>query len=118
MLPPNEIKDYIGSLMSTAEPWYITFNPLDGGLPNDEWQWLDRLNRIGIAYFRPLVAISFISHGVTSADRVALFREIERFIFIAFRLGRAFSTFRNSAIYKVTRQLKNQEINTSEIIKL
>jgi hypothetical protein len=84
----------------------------------DESMWLDRLNRIGIAYFRPLVTVSFISPGVTSENRIKLFKEIERFIFIAFRLGRAFSTFRNNEFYKTTRQLRSGQMTIEEICQL
>ncbi|PFG07780.1 DUF262 domain-containing protein [Bacillus sp. es.034] len=118
-LSPKEIEDYVGSLKSAAVHWYDTFNPLNNNeLTRDEAMWLDRLNRIGIAYFRPLVTVSFISPEVNSAQRIKLFKEIERFIFIAFRLGRAFSTYRNNEYYKTTRLLRNGEISVDEICEM
>lgn len=118
-LSPKEIENYVGSLKSAAVHWYNTFNPINNAdLTANESMWLDRLNRIGIAYFRPLVTVSFISPGVTAADRVRLFKEIERFIFIAFRLGRAFSTYRNNEYYKTTRQLRSKQMTVGEICQL
>jgi hypothetical protein len=118
-LTPKEIESYVSSLESAVAHWYNTFNPLNNNeLTPDESLWLDRLNRIGIAYFRPLVTVSFISPGVTAADRVKLFQEIERFIFIAFRLGRAFATYRNNEFYKVTRQLRSGQITVNKICEL
>jgi hypothetical protein len=105
---PKEISGYINSLKAAALHWYNTYNWINNNdLTYEESIWLDKLNRIGIAYFRPLVAVSFISHNVNSDDRVRLFKEIERFIFIAFRLGRAFSTYRNSEFYRLTRKFNN-----------
>lgn len=115
-LSPKEIEEYVGSLKSTAEHWYNSFNPFgDNQLTTDERLWIDRLNRIGIAYFRPLVTVSFIAKNVESTDRILLFKEIERFIFIAFRLGRAFTTYRNNEFYKTARQLRNGDITINEI---
>jgi Uncharacterized conserved protein len=115
-LSPKDIEDYVGSLKSTAVHWYNTYNPIDNpNLTKEESIWLDKLNRIGITYFRPLVTVSFISPGVSSSDRVKLFKEIERFIFIAFRLGRAFSTYRNSEYYKIAKLLRCGEISIDDI---
>ncbi|WP_019412820.1 DUF262 domain-containing protein [Paenisporosarcina sp. TG20] len=115
-LSPKEISDYVKNLRSAAVHWYNSFNPLNNSsLTNEESLWLDRLNRIGIAYFRPLVVASYIRTDITTGSRIKLFKEIERFIFIAFRVGRAFSTFRNSEYYKLTKQLQNGDISIDEI---
>lgn len=115
-LSPNEISDYVKSLKSAAVHWYNSFNPLDSNnLTSSEKLWIDRLNRIGIAYFRPLVVATFIRNDISSEQRVELFSEIERFIFIAFRLARALSTYRNSEYYRLTKKLRSGEISIDEI---
>ena len=97
--------------------WYNTHNPVDNPeLTADEQLWIDRLNRIGIVYFRPLITASFIAPDVTAEERVNLFRHIERFIFIAFRMGRAFSSYRNSEFYRAARRLRLGEMTIDEII--
>jgi uncharacterized protein with ParB-like and HNH nuclease domain len=117
-LSPKVIEDYVGSLKSAAVHWYNTFNPLnDSELTREESLWLDRLNRIGIAYFRPLITASFLA-DCSSADRVKLFKEIERFIFVTFRVGRAFSNYRNNEFFKSTRQLINGQISIEDICSL
>ncbi|SDR90573.1 Protein of unknown function [Formosa sp. Hel1_31_208] len=117
-LRPKEIEEYVSSLKEVAAHWYNTNNPLNNpDLTDKESIWLDRLNRVGIVYFRPLVTVSFIAKGVTSSDRVKLFKQIERFIFIIFRMGRAFSTYRNSEFYKAARQLRVGETTIDEIIE-
>src|SRR5690606_16260481 len=86
-------------------------------LPEKERLWIDRLNRIGIIYFRPLVTVSYLTKQITSDDRVRLFQAIERFIFVTFRLSRAFSTYRNSEFYRAARQLRNNELSIDTIIE-
>lgn len=115
-LSPNEISDYVKSLKSSVVHWYNSFNPLTGeNLTQDEKLCLDRLNRVGIAYFRPLVMASFSNINISPEDRIKLFKEIERFIFIAFRLGRAMSTYGNSEYYKFSKKLYYNKITVNEI---
>lgn len=119
-LSPKEIENYVNSLKSAAVHWYNIHNPLDKNtnLTENERLWIDRLNRIGIIYFRPLVTASFLSNKIDSNKRVQLFQAIERFIFIAFRLTRAISTYRNSEFYKAARKLCNNELSVSDIIDI
>lgn len=117
-LTPKEIEDYVNSLKSAAVHWYNTHHPVNNpDLPEIERLWIDRLNRIGIIYFRPLVTVSYLSKKIGTDDRVRLFQAIERFIFITFRLSRAFSTYRNSEFYRAARQLRNNELSIDTIIE-
>ncbi len=118
-LRPKEIEDYIHSLKAAAIHWYNTHNPINNAdLQPDEQVWIDRLNRIGIAYFRPLVTASFLNTSITTEERVKLFKAIERFIFIAFRLSRAFSSYRNSEFYKAARFLNRGEWSVDYVSSL
>lgn len=117
-LTPKEIEDYVNSLKSAAVHWYNTHHPVNNpDLAELERLWIDRLNRIGIIYFRPLVTVSYLSKKISSDDRVRLFQAIERFIFVTFRLSRAFSTYRNSEFYRAARQLRNHELSIDRIIE-
>lgn len=117
-LTPKEIEDYVNSLKSAAVHWYNTHHPVNNpDLPEIERLWIDRLNRIGIIYFRPLVTVSYLSKKIVTDDRVRLFQAIERFIFVTFRLSRAFSTYRNSEFYRAARQLRNNELSIDTIIE-
>jgi uncharacterized protein with ParB-like and HNH nuclease domain len=117
-LTPKEIENYVNSLKSAAVHWYNTFNPVNNSdLTKDEILWIDRLNRIGIVYFRPLITVSFLSDKISSKDRVKLFKAIERFIFITFRLSRAFSSYRNSEFYRAARLLRQDNLSISNIIE-
>ena len=117
-LSPKQIKDYVNSLKSAAVHWYNSHNPANNlDLTTEESLWIDRLNRIGIIYFRPLVTASFLSQKINSEQRIKLFKAIERFIFVTFRLSRAFSTYRNSEFYRASRKLRKNELSVDSIIQ-
>lgn len=116
-LPPKEISEYVRSLETASVHWYNSFNPSkqDSNLTDEEVLWLDRLNRIGFAYFRPLVVASYVRSDISVESRIKLFKEIERFIFLAFRVGRAMSTYRKSAYYKLTKLLQYGDVSVDYI---
>ncbi len=105
-LKPKDIKDYVQSLSEAAVKWYYTWFPFDAEeeLTEDEKIWIDNLNRIGIASFRPLVTSSLIVN-LRPETRVRLFKAIERFIFIAFRCQIFQTNYRNSEYYKYAKSL-------------
>lgn len=118
-LPITAIDKYVKSLKDSAQHWYNTFNPENNqSLTIEESKWIDRLNRINIGYFRPLVMSSFCSQTVSEKERITLLTHIERFIFIVFRLSRAMSNYRNSSYYNVTRELYNGHKSVSDVINL
>ena len=105
-LAPKEIADYINSLKSLAEYWYYSFFPFDSGFNNDERIWIDKLNRIGIGYFRPLVVAALSTEKTTaSEERIVLFKSIERFIFVTFRIGGFQSNYQSSVYYNKSRDV-------------
>ena len=78
--------------------------------------WVDRLNRIGIGHFRPLVMAAISRRDFTSEKRVELFTAIERFIFVCFRLGYFNATFRSSEYYRAARSLYLKEMDIDDLI--
>jgi len=115
-LRPIEIRDFANSLKDSSVHWYNTFFPdLATGMSVEERQWIDRLNRIGIGYFRPLV-MSILKNVKIEKDRIRLFRKIERFIFINFRMNSVMSTYGSSVFYNAARALDRGETKTERII--
>lgn len=114
-LAPTEIRDYVNSLKQSAVHWFNSFNPHSAeGLSVVEQQWIDRLNRIGISYFRPLV-MAVLKNEPRTDGRVRIFQSIERFIFIAFRLNSYMATYRSSEFYNAARDLDRGETDIEEI---
>jgi uncharacterized protein DUF262/uncharacterized protein DUF1524 len=114
-LSPVEIRDYVNSLKESAVHWFNSYNPhLAEGLTGVEQQWIDRLNRIGINYFRPLV-MAILKNEPGTEKRVRVFQGIERFIFIAFRLNAYMATYRSSEFYNAAREFDRHETDIETI---
>ena len=105
------IDDYVNSLKAAAKHWYATFFPssAEEELSLDEQIIMDKINRVRIAYFRPLIMALFLRTKKGDPERLDLLNAIERFIFIAFKLCGAQSNYRSSSYYRLTRTLYTSE---------
>lgn len=116
-LEPADISAYVNSLKDTVKYWYYTFFPMHSEhLSKSEKFWIDRLNRIGIGYFRPLVMVIISRTNYTEEERIDAFKAIERFIFVCFRLGYFNATFRSSEYYRAARDIYLNDININVLI--
>lgn len=116
-LQPGDIKSYVNSLKSVAEFWYYTYFPNQSSLSKEEVIWLERLNRIGIGYFRPIVTVALIPElKISVKKRILFFKAVERFIFISFRMAGSQSSYRSSEYYRNTRKLYFKEITIDDLI--
>ncbi len=114
-LPPIEIKNFVSSLKDSVEPWFNTFYPYKArNMPDEERHWVQRLNRIGMAYFRPLV-MTILRKERDEAKRIKIFQRIERFIFIAFRMSAMKSGYGQSEFYTAASHLDQGRIELDEI---
>ena len=116
-LQPEEIRDYVNSLNETAEYWYYTFYPEKcPDITEEEQVWIDKLNHIGIAYFRPIVAVSLIPRLEYSKDeRIAFYKAVERFIFITFRMAMSQSSYKSSDYYRKTHEVYMENMSLSDV---
>jgi uncharacterized protein with ParB-like and HNH nuclease domain len=116
-LRPADIRDFVLSLKVSAVHWFNSWNPyLAEGLSPKEQEWIDRINRAGIFYFRPLV-MAILKGDETSSNKVRLFKKIERFVFITFRLSSARANYRSSEFYNAARALDRHEIDFEDILQ-
>ena len=80
-LSPNEIRNYVKSLEASSVHWFVTFCPeMSDDLTPKEIEWIQRLNRLGMAYFRPLL-MAILKKCDDPGQRIGTFKEIERFVF-------------------------------------
>lgn len=116
-LEPGEVLNYVSSLKEMAKYWYATFFPMQCGiLTSEEAVWVDRLNRIGIGYFRPLVTAVISRRDVQPKERVEAFQAMERFIFICFRVGYFNASFCSSEYYRAARKVYWKEMGLRELV--
>ena len=116
-LTPKEINDYVSSLKEISKYWYYTYFPYDSDeLSDGEKKWLNKLNRVGMGYFRPLVAVALsIEDDVSSQEKISLLKEIERFIFLSFRMVGYNASYKSSYYYNKARELSKKEISLQTI---
>ena len=110
-LPPREIKNYVNNLKESAIHWFNSYYPhLATELSDCEQVALSRLNRLGMGHFRPLI-VSIFKNEKDPKKRVDVLQDIERFIFINFRLCRANSNYRSSEFYNAAREFGEGKLN-------
>ncbi len=116
-LAPNEISSYINSLKYLAKYWYYSFYPVESSFSYEEKTWIDKLNRIGIGHFRPLIVVALSKDTITQDERVLLFKAIERFIFVSFRIGGFNASYQSSVYYNKSREFLSDRVSLTSIVK-
>ncbi len=112
---PADVRSFVLSLRETAPHWFASFYPeMTSGMAESLMASVDRLNRIGMGYFRPLVMV-VLKKGYTEEDTMRIFARIERFVFLAFRVGTARSNYRSSEFYNAARALDRNEATLDSI---
>jgi uncharacterized protein with ParB-like and HNH nuclease domain len=116
----KEIWEYVFSLRLFAEPWFYSSYPeADPNMDIEERSWINKLNYIGIEYFRPLVAVILKRRECTELhDRISVYRAIERFIFIAFRLCRENKNYLDSEFYRIARKFDLEQSENNILVDL
>lgn len=114
-LQPIEIKEYVNSLKESAVHWFNSYYPyLATELSSTEQDALTRLNRIGMEYFRPLI-MSIFKNEKSPEKRTEFLDQVERFIFIVFRLCQKRSNYQDTIFYKVAREFNKNDLSLKEI---
>ncbi|TWT96915.1 hypothetical protein Pla108_26910 [Botrimarina colliarenosi] len=114
-LRPSDIRDYVKSLKASSVHWFRTFYPdMSDELPQKETEWIQRLNRLGMTYFRPLL-MAILKNIDDSRERVRVFKEIERFVFVVFRLTQTRSNYRSSEFSNAVRAIDRGDTDVAEL---
>ncbi|HFI0933448.1 TPA: DUF262 domain-containing protein [Streptococcus suis] len=123
-LTRDDIKNYVDNLKKASSMWFLSYNPWH---PDNTYQfllesekiWLDRINRLGINYFRPLVTAALMLRFERKVNDITeLLKEIERWIFISFHLSGQRSNTKSSQYNKLAKELYAQETNITKVIEL
>ena len=116
-LRPDEIRDYVKSLKTSSVHWFHTFCPeMSDDLTQKDKEWIQRLNRLGMAYFRPLL-MAILKTCDDPGQRVGIFKEIERFVFVVFRLTQARSNYGSSEFSNAVRAINRGDMDLADLKK-
>ncbi len=117
-LQPTELRDFVKSLKESAVHWFNSFYPdLAENMSAEEQEWIGRLNRVQMSYFRPLV-MAVLKNVQEKSERVRLFRQIEQFIFVVFRMTTSRANYGSSVFYNASRELDRGTWSTKDIVDL
>ncbi len=114
----ESINDYVLSLKSLAPYWYLIRAPYadNSEFTEEQKEWLEKLNRIGFAYFKPLTTVVMLKN-IKNEEKVEYLKAVERWIFLHFRLCKYFQTYKNSLFYNKARDLYRDKISIKDILK-
>jgi len=107
----------VKSLRVSAVHWFNSFYPnMAAEMSSREKRWVNKLNRVGMVYFRPLV-MAILKNEHDEAKRIHIFKKIERFIFIVFRMTSARANYGSSEFYNYAREVDRGQIKIADLVK-
>ena len=105
----GEIKNYIDSLATSVKSWFNIFNIQYSTYNDDIKEWVQKLNRLGIGAYPPLLMAAFNKER-DQTKLLLLLKSAERFQFLVFRLSQRQSNTKNSHLYRLASMYHNDEI--------
>jgi hypothetical protein len=85
-----DVYEYVSSLQEAVETWYKMWNPLDSDFTLDVRLWLDKINRLNISVFQPLLLV-FLQSKQSESNRLGFLKAIERQLFVLLLVSRRYS---------------------------
>lgn len=95
----KDIKHYIDSLASAVKSWFYLYNPQFSNYTDETKEWLQKLNRLGMSAFPPLLMATMVK--CEEKDFLPVIKAAEKFIFLVFRLSQRQSNTKNSHFYRL-----------------
>ena len=95
----NEVKEYIDSLSKSVKSWYFLHNPQESEYSDETKEWIQKLNRLGMSAFPPLLMASMAK--CKESEFLPLIKSAEKFIFLVFKLTQRPSNTKNSHFYRL-----------------
>ena len=83
----SDVYQYVSSLQDAVETWFKMYNPFDSDFSPDTKAWLDKLNRIGMDPFLPLILV-FLQKVPADSKRLTFLHTVERYLFVVSLLNR------------------------------
>jgi uncharacterized protein with ParB-like and HNH nuclease domain len=117
----RDVYNYVRSLKDSVEIWFQLLNPKDSNFENGVKVWLEKLNRLEILQYAPLIMVFFQTTNNTNL-RTKLLKSLEKFIFLMYLI-------RNRSVYfyypgseyidftEMSLQLSDKSVTPENIIK-
>jgi len=85
----SDVYQYVSSLQEAVETWFKMWNPFESDFPPDIQTWLDKINRLNMPSFQPLVLV-FLQLEQSESNRLAFLKAIERQSFVMSLINRRY----------------------------
>lgn len=112
----GDVGNYIDSMKNLIPYWYDMNFPQQSQFNDEIKSWLDRINRLGFVYFKPLTTVVLSKNNIKNEEKIEYLKAVERFIFMHFRLSGYFSTYKNSFYYNLANSLFKGEKDIKYVI--
>jgi uncharacterized protein with ParB-like and HNH nuclease domain len=96
----QDIKTYIDSLAHSVKSWFYLYNIEYSQYNGEIKEWVQKLNRLGMAAFPPLLMTAF-NKETDESKLLKLLQAAERFVFLIFRVSQLRSNTKNSHFYRL-----------------
>ncbi|MEA2104902.1 MAG: DUF262 domain-containing protein, partial [Candidatus Cloacimonadota bacterium] len=95
----SDIKEYIDSLSKSIKSWFYLYNPEFSTYSDETKEWIQKLNRLGMSAFPPLIMA--VMTKCSEDEALSLLKSAESFIFLVFKLSQRPSNTKNSHFYRL-----------------
>lgn len=112
-----EIKKYIDSLGESVKVWFYLFNVEFSNYTEEAKEWIQKLNRLGMGAFAPLLMAAMTKEKDESI-LVKLLQSVEQYIFLVFELTRRPSHTSSNHFYRLAHQYYFENNEFSDINKV
>lgn len=95
-----DIKKYIDSLGECVKSWFCLFNVEYSDYSDETKEWIQKLNRLGMSAFPPLL-MAAMTKEKDEEILLRLLKAVEQFIFLVFQVSQRPSNTKNNHFYRL-----------------
>lgn len=109
-----DIQNYLSSLATSVKQWFYIFNIQYSDYSDDIKEWVNRLNRVGLGAFSPLIMAVFCKEK--DQDLISEFlQECESFVFLVFIVTHRQSNTKSNEFYRWASAYYREEFGTEAL---
>ena len=99
----KDIKSYIDSLSHCVKTWFYLFNVEYSNYIEETKEWLQKLSRLGMSAFPPLL-MAVMTKEKDEEKLLKLLKTVEKFIFLVFQISQRPSNTKNNHFYRLANE--------------
>jgi Protein of unknown function (DUF1524) len=117
----KDVYDYVKSLKDSVEIWFQILNPKDSQFDDQVKAWLEKLNRLGIRPYTPLVMVFFQKTNGNNSLRLKFLKSLEKLVFFIYLIRDRFMYYHVSIheldFNEICLQLRENTITPENLVK-